>query len=300
MNRQDLLRAVKLAGYEAQPYADDEVRLSCPFHKDKHPSAYLSVSKKFFHCFSCKKHMNLLVFNKLFKIDFEMTLAAVENQEFQFLDILGYEKRKKEPDVGTYNEGLKLYSEGGDYRLFPDVGLYLQQRLGEGFRIPPNIVIKKNEENGTLIIKGVEQAITERFPASSKVRFKNYGFSSIFHHYKRGKAELLFIVEGFFDYLKLYNLGLDCCALMTSSLSSLKMRQLDAISGRDVVLFLDNDQAGYLGYKKILPKLLSLGKRVHKIQYLSEEHTDPGEMSYNILKETIYESLKEHPLLCSE
>jgi hypothetical protein len=296
MNRPDIIRVFHALGFEdVKPYHDDEINLRCPFHESPEwrspsPSAFVQLKKKFFHCFACKAAMSLGQFFLLYKVDSEfISYSSLKELKFQYVDVNGYEKRCFNFEPGTYDRGLKLFREAGDYRLYPDVQNYLKKRLGEGYKIPPGLKIKKHDDRETLVIKGVEPSITERFGGNSAVRFMNYGPACIFHHYTE-PVDFLVVVEGLFDYLKVFNAGYNVCALMTSGVSMLKLRQIESISKKHVIMFLDNDSAGFGGTKKITKKMISIGRRVGAVNYSGRRDlTDPGAMDYN----TIHDLMKE-------
>lgn len=299
-----MMRAMTLAGIEkVTPKGDNEIRCACPAHKgDSGMSSVISLEKRFFYCFVCKAFHSLAMFCKLFKVDFEPTYEAVKKAGFRMIDVHGFENRSKLHEDTSLEAGQRLFQEAGDRRMYRDVDLYLRSRLGPSYELPGRLVIKRHDERNTLLFKAVEPMITERFPKNSHQRFLNYGLASIFHHYRKPQ-DWLFVAEGLFDYLKLCQLGLNACALMTSSISDLRLRQLESISTKNIVLFLDNDLAGQSGTIKARKRLTQVGCRIYEVKYwpeLPEDATDPGSLSYEILLEMIYESLEGTELADSE
>lgn len=263
-------------------YRGKELKFLCPLPncEDRNPSAYLILEKDFFKCFSCGKAMSVRYFLLKMGIKHRLSEKFLKEKKFE-----GVPAKRVLPKVeaGNYKLGLRYFEEAGDYRLFPPIAKYLEKRLGPGFRLPPFVKIKYHEERDTLLYRGVEELITEKFPPGKKLRFVNYGDGVLMHHMK-GKVQDLVEVEGFFDYLKVFQVHKNVCGLMTTSIGGDKAAILDAISLDRVWRMLDNDVAGRSAAKAIDKKLIKLGKRVGAVRY---EGGDPAELT----REQIYDAL---------
>lgn len=67
--------------FESRIDKGDSVNSKCPFHADKNPSFFVSVSKNRFNCFSCNKNGGYLRFLTVYKNE-------LEHQEVSYYDVV--------------------------------------------------------------------------------------------------------------------------------------------------------------------------------------------------------------------
>ena len=65
----DILNFIRVRGLRAYYRGQDKIIMSCPYHMDRHPSAFLNIDPAspyygFFHCVSCGKKRSLINFVK--------------------------------------------------------------------------------------------------------------------------------------------------------------------------------------------------------------------------------------------
>lgn len=283
-------QALEAKGHKSKQNAEGSLQLSCLFHSDNKPSAFVLIQpdKRFYKCFSCGKKIDLDTFIELLQM--ESLVVTPEDFDEEFIDTswMAFEQRKLKEDQGTFPEGEAVFKEAMDYRMFPNCVKYLESRLGKNFELPPNFSVRFHEERHSLLFKGVEDVIVERFSKKAKIRFKNYG-SGLFHHYKSPHSDII-LCEGIFDYLKLCNAGYNSAALLTSKLtSSVKTRQLLKIMKTSrLYSFLDKDLAGSEGTIRLKSWLNNFAVDVFVVQYSKNtQNKDPGSMSYDEIWRTI-------------
>lgn len=270
--------------------SDESLKMSCLFHKDNNPSAFVVMrpGERFYKCFSCGKFIPLRLFLRLLQLDDLLVLP--ENFETSLINISAeaFDNRVFKEDTADIEEGMRILYQAHDYRLYPQVVKYLENRLGKGFKLPPNTLLRFHPERKSLLIKGVEDAVVERFSKKAKVRFMNYGKGAIFHHYTRPQPDIM-PAEGIFDYWKLWNAGFNACAIMTSNLTAMsKMRQIIRMcSNGRFFLFLDNDNAGRSGTFNLRDRLTAYGKFPKVLEYLDDTQKDPGSLSYDDIYTTV-------------
>lgn len=272
-------------GHKNVELVSQGVKLSCCLgtHKDKNPSAFvvLKDDQTFYKCFSCGVRLPLAVFLKRMDIEGDAIHEVTEHIPGieQTVDTINH--REVQTEAETQAEGDKLFREAEDYRMFPKVVQYLQHRLKPDFVVPPNMGIRFHTGRKSLLLKGIENGVTERFTQASGKRFLNYGNACIFHGFKE-EVEDLVLVEGFFDYLSVANAGFNAAALMTISMHTAKFRQLENIVKNKVYLMLDNDLAGYTGTQKIVTEL---NKRAIPYEIVDYEGKDPSDIGIDMIGE---------------
>lgn len=133
--------------------------------------------------------------------------------------------------------------------------------------------------------------------------FQNHGFLWNYEKvYPRlfwgGEDESIVIVEGFKACLWLLQLGFwSTVALMGSSLSKMQMEQLLRLNV-NVILMLDNDDAGIAGTKKTARKLLGGMKNVKVAKYPEDSHgCQPDDFNAEELQSIIEQAIDHTKLL---
>lgn len=75
----EALRMLRLAPRDMSMH--DEIMVSCPFHRDKHPSMTVSLTKGVYYCFSCGKKGNIEgLFWDLTKTSLKKTLGMADDE----------------------------------------------------------------------------------------------------------------------------------------------------------------------------------------------------------------------------
>lgn len=276
---------LKSLGHKNVELTGQGVRLSCCLgtHVDSSPSAFVVMTqdKSFYKCFSCGERLPLSVFFKLMEIEGDAIHEITEEIPRIHTDAKDLHTLAVEYESGTLQEGMEVYEDSMSYLLYPKVRSYLANRVCEDYYIPKGMNIRFNQDRLSLLLKGVEKGVTERFAEVTGKRFKNYGNSCLFHHYTE-EVEDIVLVEGFFDYLTVVNAGFNGVALMTASMTPAKYRQLENIVKNRVYLMLDNDLAGATGTVKITEELT---KRAIPFECVDYEGKDPSDIGMQRVEE---------------
>lgn len=98
----------------------------------------------------------------------------------------------------------------------------------------------------------------------------------------RPQIEHLYIVEGYFDAMRLTTKGLAAVAVMSSSLSLVQAQKLLAMPVKKIILCFDGDEAGILATASTASVLISLGLEVHRLfAAILPDGLDPEEAIMN-------------------
>ena len=123
------------------------------------------------------------------------------------------------------------------------------------------------------------KVLTPSTKEGARPRLTLYNFDFV----RRSASPRIVVVEGVFDALRLPN---EAVALMGSSASDTQIALLAGISrGREVILCLDGDDAGYKGTLKVAEALINLLVKV-KVALLPDEQ-DPGNLPLDDLEECL-------------
>lgn len=216
------------------------ISVKCPFHDDEIASAGINFQKKLYNCFKCGG----MTFDQLYKrlIQFHPQGERVNSHE--------NEKRKKIPKL---NINLQEYGEQ-----------YLEKRGLTIDKIPIEWEIVDQYTNdegkfermyGYIIFESVDGYITGRNLLEELVDIKRPKYSNepnpkhLFWIDKQKDNKVIFLVEGIFDALSLYELGIrNICCSAGSNISKDHANEI-AHSFRDytVLIIYDRDPAGYKG-----------------------------------------------------
>ena len=264
----DLLDQFKQSG--------DSLSGPCPIHKGTNPTQFrISVSKNIFNCFSeCKQGGNVLDFiawmerssirdaavrlHEWFALSAEQSLAAPPsarhtateqsspvacetNKPLQF-------QLSRLDQAHPYLQGRGVTTDTAGYF---GIGHHRGKGLMEG-----RVVIPIHDEHGFLVayagrsIDGTEPKY--RFPARFRKSIVLFNL-----HRAVGCGDSVIVVEGFFDAVNVHQAGLPCVVALMGCSLSLRQEELLHQHFREVVLFLDGDNAGRRAGAGIAQRLVS-------------------------------------------
>ncbi len=302
----------------------DTLSGACPIHNGSNPTQFrVSLSKNCWNCFGdCKRGGNALDFVAL-KEAISAREAAIRMSEWFHLSI-ETPRPSKSPDNATARQAsagsqpraarqMDSETEGtgpnkplGFQLRNLDVGHpYLNERglsaeviseFGLGY-------CAKGSMNGRVVIPihnrdGQIVAYAGRWPGEPPDGTPKYmlpiGFKKsqeLFNIHRAIKAsadESLVIVEGFFDCIALWQLGVRrIVALMGSSLSPEQEKLIHTITNNDshIVVMLDADEAGRVGAGQALQRLAKAA--FVKVVCLEKEGQQPSDLSAEQLSEVL-------------
>ncbi len=284
----------------------DELRGRCPIHAQAkgQRSFHVSLEKNVWQCFSCKAKGNVL--------DFAMAMEGISVRaaalKLQDLFLIGEgsqraeqqaKKRQEppptkakdkpqEPAVSAINPplGFKLktdssHSYGTDRGFSPGI----LEQFGAGFcqskgMFADRFVFELHDAQGRLVGyagRSIDDSDPKYLLPSSKKGFQKRHLLWNFHREMKeiGPDEAVVIVEGFFDALRVKEVGYPCIALLGSSLTEEQEELITNYFNR-VILLLDGDEAGRAGTDDCLRRL---GRKVFVKALTLQEGQQPDSMS---------------------
>lgn len=287
-----------------------EAMVRCIFHEDSNASMQFNVEKGLFICFGCG------VKGSHKKIQRELGIRIVEEQADVGMIIKRLKELKKEPvsdDLPVLGEEYlkryclptKYWAERGftesTIRAF-DLGV---DPMGDFASIPIRNM------NGQLlgIIKrylGDDVELKYKYPKGFKRSLNMFGSWMVEQDME---AHTVVLTEGSLDAIKVWQAGFPAMAVYGSSISPTQIRILRRLGIRKVILFFDNDKAGYkatigaLGIKIHTEKSkagkayetweydpmidLSRDFLVDAVRYVDNFGDDPGEMDDAQIKHVV-------------
>ena len=269
------------------PLGAEQFNIECPFHKDDKPSLAINTNKGVWICFagcgqgslksfirkrmgwSARKILDFLVENsegydpvKMFEIDTPapLGLSALEEKEFPF----------KQYVVPKW-----IFDRGFDK--------FTLNRWGCGITSSNGLVIPAHDKDAKL----VGWIIRREFGVPKYVYAKGFKKSHIlFGQPLVDTSNAVCITEGALDAMWLNQLGYQAVALLGMQMSKVQEELILELPSKEIILCLDNDEAGEKGRDYILTRLRG---RVN-ISYLKLPigYKDVQEVkNYDTIKETI-------------
>ena len=231
------------------PTDRDEFNILCPFHVDSVPSCAININKGLWICFRGCGQGSLKTFLRKH---------------------LGIEWDELETTLDQSQWTLDLWDELSPFIEEPEI----EVALPEGGYIPDNHWIFKRgferfiledagciiNKYGDLIIPVVDFTnqlkgyISRRLQAVPKYMY-SYGFKKstvLFGGNIMNKATKIYVTEGALGALWLRQHGYPAVAILGARVSKEQIKLINSLYPQEVVLCLDNDEAGQLGINKAL------------------------------------------------
>ena len=259
---------------------EEQFIIHCPFHEDRRESCSINLEKGVWICFAGCGQGNLKYFiwklsgKSWDEINTEFESKAWE-LDFSLLDDLeevteptsSYEKPETLEDVPTNHW---IYNRGFTQETTMKWGCKVNEFLD--FMIPV--------EDQTLEIQGW---IARRKQAIPKYLFSK-GFAksqSLFGINQLYETKVLYVVEGALDCMWLSQFGYSSVAILGASVSQKQVDLISSLHPQEVVLALDNDDAGKKGIDKATLDMegrffisyLKLPKKFKDVQEISDVNT---------------------------
>jgi len=273
----------------------------CPFHNEKTPSFSVNEDKQVFYCYGCHQGGDLISFysyiNKITESEAIAELAQdlgivfdKENEKKYFevtkdFHNLFQKNLKESPQIQEYlhqrgftDDTIKKFKLGWGGETLPDTDLEIAKELQymyeETSPLFNRVIIPIYNNRGQIV------GFSGRLLGDGQPKYKNtsnnkiFKKSSLLFGWPPEKGKDVFVVEGYMDVIKLFQLGCSAVAIMGTSLSDQQAKVLKRASGK-VHLMLDNDNAGAMATIKAIPTLINSEIDFDVVQY---EGGDPGDL----------------------
>jgi len=302
LERYDLLESMKRG--------KDSLSGPCPLHSGNNPTSFrVTPSKGLFHCFSCEAAGNVIDFVAAYE-ELEFRDAALKIAD-RFGIKAGRNGSKKTPpardetpsDAASEEPRINKPLSFSLNKLDPEHP-YLQERgltpeeietFGLGYCsrgiLKGRIAIPIHNAVGELVAYAGRWPASEGWPElEGKYKFPE-GFGKSLELYNlhrviaRSRHDVLTIVEGFFDAIRLHRFGVAVVATMGSALSEEQADLAADCVGDDghVCVLFDNDDAGRAARDRAL---VFLGSRVYVRAFnLPEEGQQPEDLADDEIRE---------------
>jgi len=298
---------------DLRPTSSGEWRGRCPLpdHIDEHPSFYVNPQREVWFCFGCGRGGGEKTFKRLMGIRDERT-ETVESIT-SLLDVLRgaqrifHERMKTLPPLAT----RKMLSTNQRYQLvtpfllgFADEVAFRQivdkfdveaiLRSGLGFKFKDTVIpMFRNRVTIPIFDLIAKEPIVVGFAARAvkdeQPKYLNTPETALFRKREilfllpksvpaaKAKQMPIYVVEGYFDAMRMLAEGFPAVAVMGSSLTLVQARRLEKERIKRIVLCFDGDDAGYTAIASAASLLLSLGFHVEAV--LLPEGLDPEEVA---------------------
>jgi len=278
VNSEELLESLGIRGR----MSGSNISAPCPFHQDSNPSFSVNVDRGIFNCFAGCGSGNIqqLVARVLGCDLIEAHRHIISFSQTDTLTLLkAFDKQKEEhpPLVEIMDEDVLIDDWWGPNwwreRGFDEDDIY-------------NWHIKYEPSTDAVVIPAGNGFI-KRYPPNSPIRYKysdGLDKRNILFGYDRlvGESNILneiLLVEGSLDCLWGVKYGYPTVALLGSSLTGQQLKKLAYLNPKEVVLALDNDEAGWNASVKIAKQLqgkfhlsyLQIPNNKNDLQELTEE-----------------------------
>lgn len=268
-----LFKYLKLTNGEER--RNDEIWFPCPFHGEDTPSFSISKTKGAYHCFGCKESGNLItLIAKEKEMDNEeafeklKALAGMSDYHVSIPDLREMLERLKLPKFKRLDRDIEANDFPETVRLDERAFTFLKKRhisrstaIEYGIRLcvegyyKDYIIIPIKDSSGrnvTFEARYVGSAGKKKvlYPTDSPDKLCVFNLSIA----RRSSSAIL--VEGIMDALSMISRGI--LNVVTCFGTSISDEQLRIITKHfdEVIIFLDNDEAGHIGNVK-LKELLS-------------------------------------------
>lgn len=293
-------------------------KIICPFHDDARPSMLVDLIRGSWYCFGCARSGDARSFVRQMNPDLNDLQALSIYQKIVSSNSVRGINIKREPkptrrcmkqlydEAYDYYHGLSKidWTSQGNTKEALDALQYMRQR---GFtadtltRCKAKVSYNKNYglifpmlDNG--VFKGwVCRTLIKEVEQERKYLY-NKGFrrrSTLVGNY--GVLDYVFIVEGYMDYLKFIQYGIEnVVAILGWKMSVEQEEKLKRSGVKFIISALDNDECGKKGTAYLKTKF-----EVVRFQYLKKVK-DPGEMTPELFKKMYSRTMQKVNLFLKE
>lgn len=254
-----------------------EWSLLCPYHDEVVPSLFLNNETGEWYCFGCGEKGNL------FKLVQKFGKRVISKDIY-------YAGGKRGGKIFTLDidKEVKFYFIGRGFLEFEFnrfIDLFGIRKVEFGKDAFVYFPIRDFEGNDIgWIMRGIrEDNSGSKYLLSKGFRAKKYFFGE--HVMEVGKVERVIVVEGVFDFLKVFNAGFSCLASLGFAEPNLKIARVikRCKNLREFILFFDSD-VKERDLRKWEYYIKGFGK---DIKIIKPDKKDPGEMDSDRIKELL-------------
>ena len=240
-----------LAEYGVSLPDDNQVIIHCPFHLDSRQSCSINLEKGVWICFAgCGQGSLKYFIYKLSGKPWKTIDAEIEEKSWE-LDLSLFD----DPSVDDFIDTTPKYEEPDELLAIPDShwiykrGFTKETVLKWGCKTNRYLDFLIPVENTDSEIQGWVSRRTQAIP---KYLF-SAGFAkshSLFGINQLYQTETIYVVEGALDCMWLNQHGYSAVAVLGASVSPTQINLIGTLHPNEVVLALDNDEAGKKGMNK--------------------------------------------------
>jgi DNA primase len=240
----------------------------CPFHQDDTPSFTVYPDTQNFHCFGCKVTGTVIdyIMHRLNTSSASEALYYISSHygiKLNGFDVKEYNKKKEQIDKKRTEAAsyFKNFMKAHEFMKQRNISKETFKKFGIGWDVKKQAVaipflntygevvgmsFRLFDENGP---KYINEAETDIFKKSQLL----YGLDKA----RKGIKKHVYIVEGYFDVLALYDMGLPSVAYCGSSLSEDQIMLISHYITSDTKIYLvpDNDETGMKEVHKNIEKI---------------------------------------------
>ena len=259
--------------FEKVKRVGDSLNFCCPFHKEDNPSCGISLKHGGWNCFSCGMHGNI-------KDIVQLCLRCDKDYAEKYLMLFEKNETILHQKVKSIKDKLSLSTKNSVNLEFPTESEYLVKCIGRTHdyfykRGLDNYTIQKFELGFDPISNTVVFPVRDENGSIAFFQRRSVSFKRFYNDRQAKKSEILYglyyliksqkcfdtiaITESIIDTLSLYKSGIPSVSLMGRNMSEKQVKLLRYISPKTVILFLDNDEAGWGAIKEISPILQKEG-----------------------------------------
>lgn len=274
-----------------------EFKIICPFHEDVNPSLLINLESGIFKCFGCNNSGDALKFVMLINKNLNdlqsliLYYKILKSKKVKHIDIIIHHRKRKANgqaliEAGDYYYGLKqtdwLIDKGQEkkYMLKRGFSEYSLNRCKCKINYNDSypLIFPMFDMN---VFKGWVCRTTNKVIEQKRKYLYNVGFSRRNTLVGRYDNEVVIVVEGFMDWLKMKQYGIKyVCAFLGWKATIEQISKLKDQGVKYIISALDNDECGNKGTKFL--ESLNLFK-VIRFQY-PNGIKDPGEMDSNLFR----------------
>lgn len=305
-------------GFEDVKVSGDTARASCKIHNGNNPTSFVvntDIGMWYCHSGDCGGGDIIALVMKMENISYRQAIKRIEDLFKVNVGLSGIAKSKQENEVNKWIQYMKSkvnVAKHSEYTLnasnikninrIRDFKKETIDAFGVYFAGEVTLINKQNSPYklyNRIVFPIIcdEKQVGVSLRKTSKDDFpkwlhqpKHIQVSKLLYNYDSVKGnDVIVVVEGAYDVMAFYEIGIPACAVFGSSISKQQYRMLMK-TGADLVFAFDGDNAG----RKALHQAKAMFKNKANISYI---YFNEGEDSESISREELYIRYKERKKL---
>lgn len=290
----DIIKFLEANGVRNINQRGEEIGFSCPFHDDSSPSCSLNARTRVYNCFGCGAKGTLVDLVAKLKGYDSNIIQELKKRPQDYLSNIDLENFDIVQEVkkilrGIVNKKTVLDEKVLDQFRFMIPSMKIRVGNDELLRLF-EIGYSKEHNRITLPIRnesGELMAVMGRARGSNFPKYMTlmpekgifekskhlYGL----HLFRKKPTAFMIICEGHFDVIGFYKAGLECAVGVMGSFLSKEQKNLVLKNTDEVIIAMDNDEAGRRATDQIAGALRGM-IRMSVFKYVVDKK-DPGELS---------------------